>query len=182
MIANKFRVLIVFSAILFISLNINIECHAYTVESSLTAENAVKNERDTQERSAQAAEVQAAQAAAQTPFVYAGAIAAILALALSTAALIHSVNTARRQQRAYILLDHVGLLHPAHDEDYKKRRPASSDQPILIVHLKNFGTTPATDVLHWAGFDVLPVGAENGVPLQPPSQKCRLDWSRRAAS
>lgn len=167
MIANRLRPVSIAAMISFGSLGIFAISPAYATQNVPASNGVLPEDKAIQERSARAAEIQAAQTAAQTPFVYTGAIAAILALGLSTVALFHSINTTRRQQRAYLLLDHVGLIHPSHDQDHKKRKPTPADQPLLIAHVKNFGSTPANQVLHWAAFDVLPVGAENGVP--PPA-------------
>jgi hypothetical protein len=167
MTANWFRLVTVSAVVLICSIGVGTASKVYALQETFALRDAATDDQKFQERSARAAEIQAAQSAAQTPFVYTGAIAAILALGLSALALLHSVNTARRQQRAYILLDHVGLLHPTHDHDFKKRKPTPADLPLLVIHLKNFGLTPANHVLHWAAFDVLPVGVENGVP--PPA-------------
>lgn len=130
------------------------------------AASAARDDRDVaaQESMARSAVVQAKEIIAQTPFIWAGSVAALLAFGVSMGALWVTIGTARRQLRAYLMLDHIGLLHPTHDADYKRKRPRPPDRPILQAHLKNFGPTPAANVLHWTDFEILPLGKEDGVP------------------
>jgi hypothetical protein len=86
-----------------------------------------------------------------------GAVASLV----SVFALLVAMGTGRRQLRAYLMPDHVSIVHPTHDLDYKKKRPKPADIPFVRVHLKNYGSTPATNVLCWVGFELLPFGAEN---------------------
>lgn len=114
-----------------------------------------------QESMARSAEAQIKEARTQSITnalsVGLGGVASII----SVAALLVAMRTGRRQLRAYLMPDHVAVLHPTHDPDYKKKRPRPGDLPMIQVHLKNYGSTPATNVLHWVGFELLPFGAEH---------------------
>lgn len=95
-----------------------------------------------------------------------GGIASII----SVAALMVAMRTGRRQLRAYLMPDQVMVLHPSHEADYKRKRPRPQDLPMIQVHLKNYGATPATNVLHWVGFELLPFGSEHRL-LAPTSME-----------
>lgn len=56
-------------------------------------------------------------------------------------------NTARRQLRAYVGIEHVTL-----------RKVAAGQKPEITVRLKNFGQTPAYNVVHWMDMAVADIG------------------------
>lgn len=82
-------------------------------------------------------------------------------------------RTAKRQLRAYVAMESASLV------DGTKIDPPPhidrTDQPGVVITVRNSGQTPARDVLHWAQLDVATVDREWA--MNPPSALARISPS-----
>lgn len=147
-------------------------------EKAAAAEKREEDDLRAQQRMALAAEAQAADVDAQTALFALSVILSALASVVSVGALMVAMGTGRRELRAYLMVEGILPLHPTMASDYKRKRPKPPDIPAVIINVKNFGPTPATQVLHWAEFQYRDASEES--TLTVPASLDRVSESAAA--
>lgn len=134
-----------------------------------------------QESMARSAEGQFGEVRVQTWAIWASVLFGAIASGVSVFALLVAMGTGRRQLRAYIMPDHISLFHPTHLPKKRGKQPKIADHPAVVIHLKNYGPTPASEVLHWADYVLLPLHPDSEAIATPaPDTLSRVSESAMA--
>lgn len=141
-------------------------------ERAVAADQRDQDDLKAQERMAIAAEAQAVDVERQTLWFGLSVILTAIASIVSVSALWVAIGTGRRELRAYMMVETISVHTPSGDPKYARKRNRLPDYPWVRIGIKNFGPTPALNVLHFAEIRVLPSADEDALEL--PSKMVQI--------